>query len=163
MTNMQIASPPWRPVESRSALVSALGTDLAVPKLLTADANTWGWFELQSGKKLVVGYANIGLQPAAAILGDQLFVGICELLVGLETNSLRVLFQYRMPSVFHEFVSLANSIVVRDEVGFVCVSKEGEEVWRRITAGPIASFSVSGTRISGRTIDDESFEFATPR
>lgn len=94
---------------------------------------------------------------------DWSLVGIDEVLASLDANILGIKFSYLMPSVFHEFVYLSDPIVVRDEIGFVAVSIDGQECWRFLTSGPIKKFSIEGGSIVGETIDNESFAFAIPR
>lgn len=153
---------PWTPVDSRSALLNAIADEGPTSELVTADANEWGFFRLPNDKILVVGYADLGLLPMAVMLDNHLLVGIDEILACLDVNTLERKFFYRMPSVFHEFISLADPIIVRDEVGFVALSGNGNERWKFLTSGPINKSYVEGRRLYGETIDDEQFEFLIP-
>lgn len=159
---MNKVSLPWTAVESKSALESAVANEVGTGELLTADPNEWGFFRLPNGKVFVVGYANLGLMPIAVLIGNRLLVGIDEVLDSFDIDTGQRKFSYRMPSVFHEFISLADPIVVRDEIGFVAISADGEEFWSFVTSGPIRRFSIDHGMIHGETIDDEPFEFTIP-
>lgn len=152
----------WSPVESKSALASVFENEIPANEIVTEEPNKWGFFKLQNEKIIVVGYAELGLSPVAVMLDGCLFVGIDELLVCFDADTLQQKFSYRMPSVFHEFVSLGNRIIVRDEIGFVCVSADGYECWKFLTDGPISSFNIEGKNLHGKTIDEEPFEFSIP-
>jgi hypothetical protein len=154
--------PTWVPVESKSALAAILGSDGAASELATEEPNTWGYLQLPNGKKLVIGYSDLGLRPAVISIGRKLFIGIDELLVGLHQDTLERIFTYRMPTVFHEFLSSVDPLVVRDEVGFICVSASGTERWRYLTNGPIQTFSMASGLLRGETIDGEKFSFSVP-
>ncbi len=159
---MEFISVSWTSVESKNALGSLLAKEGATNELATADPTTWGFFPLPNGKKLVVGYANLGLIPVAAVVNGHLLIGIDEILACFDLNTLQRTFTYRMPSVFHEFVSLNDPVIVRDEVGFICISATGVEIWAFLTNGPINQFTIEGAFICGVTIDDEPFKFAIP-
>lgn len=153
---------PWIPAESKSALFSAIVDEMAATEMVTSDANEWGFFRLPSGRILVVGYANLGLLPVATVTNNHLLVGIDEILACYDVDTLQRKFFYHMPSVFHEFVSLANPIIARDEVGFVAISADGGECWKFLTNGPISNFSFESGRLFGETVDNERFEFSIP-
>jgi hypothetical protein len=152
----------WTPVESKSKLEKLLVDNSDEKILITSSPNTWGFFSLPNGTKFSVGYVDLGLPPVACIDGDCFFVGIDEVLSAYNLKTLEQIFSYQMPTVFHEFIELSNSIVVRDEVGFISVSKLGEEQWKFLTDGPIDNFTFDGTKIRGVTIDDEQFLFDIP-
>lgn len=142
--------------------MSAIADEEMVAELVTADANSWGFFRLCSGKILVIGFADLGLSPVAVQVGNRLFVGIDELVTSFHVNTFQRQFSYRMPTVFHEFVSLEDPIVVRDEIGFVGLSPDGEERWTFLMSGPISEFSIERGHVRGETIDREPFDFAIP-
>jgi hypothetical protein len=152
---------PWTSTESKSALAVRLQDEEVASQLETADADTWGFFRLPNGKVLVVGYADIGLLPMAALVNERLVIGIDELLVGYDVRSLTLAqaFLYHMPSIFHEFISMTRQLIVRDELGFVGISLDGAEQWKHLANGPIDKFRVDGNSISGSTIDGERFSF----
>jgi hypothetical protein len=159
---MNSVVPSWTGVESKSALSSAIADQIVAGKMVTADPNAWGFFKLPSGKVLVVGYADLGLLPVAVLFHNRLLVGVDEVLESFDADTLEKQFSYRMPAVFHEFVSLADPIIVRDEIGFVGISADGKECWCSLTSGPIKKFAIEHGRIHGETIDDEPFAFAIP-
>jgi len=156
---MSFITIPWTSADSKSALTSYLADKDVAVKLETHDANTWGFFKLPIGKFLQVGYADLGLLPVATVVNDRLLVGIDELLAGYDSSTLEQVFLYRMPSIFHEFVSLSDPLIVRDEVGFVGISLDGTERWKYLTNGPIDDFEIVGNRIRATTIDGETFTF----
>lgn len=159
---MNIVAPLWASVDSKSALSGAIADQAVAGELMTEDPNEWGFFSLPGGKVLVVGYADLGLVPVAALVQGRLLIGIDEVLAGFDPVTHEKRFSYRMPSVFHEFVSLADPIIIRDEIGFVAISSDGEEQWCSLTSGPIKRFAIESGRIVGETIDDESFAIPIP-
>lgn len=159
---MKIVAPLWISVESKSALSDAIADQSVAGELMTENPSAWGFFSLPGGKVLVVGYADLGLVPVAALSQSRLLVGVDEVLAGFDPVTNEELFLYRMPSVFHEFISLSDPIIVRDEIGFVGISSDGEERWCLLTSGPIKKFTVEHGLIVGETIDDESFAIPIP-
>jgi hypothetical protein len=153
---------PWTSVESKSALVAKREQEEIVGQFETADANSWGFFRLPTGKILTFGYADLGLLPMAVVMDELLIVGIDELLVGYNASTLERVFVYRMPSIFHEFLFETGRLIVRDEVGFVGISPDGTEQWKELTDGPIDKFEIDGNQINGTTIDGEKFSFSLP-
>jgi hypothetical protein len=151
---------PWLPVESRGMLLSNSEATNIVGQIKTSDENSWGYFRVQHDKNFVVGYANLGLSPVAAVVGNYFIVGINEMLAGYNVNGFSPVFVYRMPCVFHEFVSIGDPLIVRDELGFVCISLNGIEQWKYFVNGPINKFEINKTAICGTTIDGEQFSFS---
>ena len=160
--NIKTDVPAWTSLDSKAALVNAIGAGVAIVELTTADPNAWGFFRLPFDKILLVGYADLGLFPVADCIDNRLLVGINELLACFDADTLNCRFLYRMPTVFHEFISLENKIIVRDEIGFLGISINGEELWNFLTSGPINMFYSKSGRIYGETIDGEVFDFAIP-
>lgn len=159
---MNKVAPLWTSVESKSALSGAIADQSVAGELMTENPRALGFFSLPGGKVLVVGYADLGLVPSAALSQSHLLVGIDEVLAGFDPVTHEQLFSYRMPTIFHEFISLADPIIVRDEIGFVGISSIGEERWCSLTDGPIKTFTVERGRIVGETIDDEPFVIPIP-
>ena len=93
----------WVPCDSHSALVARLPPN-ACELLMTDSPNSWGYLVLDSDVIMPIGYADMGLLPLAVRHGERIFVGIDELLVGYDRPSRSILFKYKMPTVFHEFV-----------------------------------------------------------
>lgn len=154
---MELSYIEWISTASKSEAMSGIRAD--TPIILADDENSWGFFRNEHNQKIVVGYADIGLKPQAASAGDTLFIGINELLVGIESESLAVKFRYKMPWLFHEFIQYDSSLLVRDEIGFVNIAKDGRELWERLTSSPIDVFRLEGSCIAGVTIDGDSFHF----
>lgn len=149
----------WIAVDSKSSLMPQLAEVKNHAELVTSDANSWGFFRPSPGCALSVGYANNGLIPSAVITGELFLVGTNELLSAYDAFTLSQVFCYRMPSIFHEFVSVGEVLVVRDEVGFVGLSTTGVELWCHLTEGPIENFEFTDSCIKGVTIDGEQFLF----
>jgi hypothetical protein len=136
-----------------------VGLESEAPVLLTDDYKSWGYFLTENGRKIVVGYANIGLTPQAICDGDTIFAGINEILVGLNSFTLAIKFTYKLPWLFHEFISSEGSLLVRDELGFVKISRDGQKLWEGITEGIIEDFEFNGKKITGSTVEGEDFSF----
>jgi hypothetical protein len=134
-----------------------------VGRLLTSDTNAWGYFETSEGGYMNVGYANIGLKPQGVILGQLLLVGINECLVGYDLSARAAHFSYRMPLVFHEFVDVGDSLIVRDEMGFVGIALDGGELWKFDAGGVVANYVITSSDISGKTLEGLHFSFKLPR
>ncbi|WP_150661923.1 hypothetical protein [Pandoraea sputorum] len=133
-----------------------------VGTLLTSDANTWGYIDTQEGKRLNVGYANLGLVPQAMLVGHLMFVGINECLACYDVSRCAMHFFYRMPFVFHEFVAIDNLLIIRDEIGFVGISLDGDEIWKFVTDGVIENYEMTSSKIKGWTTDGSSFSYQIP-
>lgn len=159
---MKFTKIPWIKIGSKNDLVATCDPQMILNQLVTADANEWGYFKLPNEKLLIVGYADLGLIPQGVIYNGNFLVGIDEVLSSFDVSTLQESFTYRMPSVFHEFVSLGELIVVRDEIGFVAISDGGVEVWKFLTNGPINEFFIEREGIHGDTIDGEKFNFSVP-
>jgi len=150
----------WVPCESYAALVAALPKN-ACELLTTSDANSWGYITFDSDAIIPIGYADIGLLPLGVKRGNRIFIGIDELLVGY-CSSQAVLFRYKMPTVFHEFVRFdQDGLIARDEIGFVGVSYDGDERWN-FCIDVIASYEIDRSTILGKTEEGESFKFTIP-
>lgn len=147
----------WSSVDSKKDILTSINKEYIECEFVTEDPNQWGFFKLPNGKIIVIGFANLGLSPAAIVVKDQLFIGINELLVSFDIANMKKKFTYRMPTIFHEFVEVKDSIIVRDEIGFVCISFKGEEYWKFLVNGPIDKFSIQDGIIHGSTIDNEEF------
>ncbi|MDO8051426.1 hypothetical protein O3301_23435 [Janthinobacterium sp. SUN211] len=157
---MAITTIEWTGVESKSALASVLLDEVPMGHVETADANTWGFFCLPNGEKITVGYANLGLVPIGIFIKENIFVGVCEIVACFNSNNFEKKFSYRMPCVFHEFIFFSGKLILRDEIGFINISFNGDERWKYLTNGPIDKFEINENFIKGTTIDDEGFYFS---
>lgn len=54
-------------------------------------------------------------------------------------------------------VVYADPLLLRDEVGFVCVLLQGQEQWTYMVEGPIRDCHINGNVIVGETLDGEAF------
>ncbi len=158
---MQQSNGHWVACDSRSALIAQLPKNSC--ELLTTDSpSSWGYMEFDSGTIVPVGYADIGLLPLAVRHGDRLFIGIDELLVSYHCSDQSVCFIYKMPTVFHEFVRFdQNGLIVRDEIGFVGISYNGDESWS-FCKDLIACYEIDQATILGKTEEGENFKFIIP-
>ena len=150
----------WQSVESKSAFIAALERCHVAGHVQTEDANHWGYFTLPDQRVYTVAYANLGLPPLAVQWGTRIFVGIDELFVSFDARSGAKDFVYRMPTVFHEIVVYADPLLLRDEVGFVCVTLQGQERWTYMVEGPIQDYRIDGNVIVGETLEGEPFAFS---
>lgn len=161
MQTEQQSNGRWVPCESHAALVAALPKN-ACELLTTSDANSWGYMAFDSDSIIPVGYADMGLPPLSVRRGNRIFIGIDELLIGYDWPRQVVLFTYKMPTVFHEFVRFdQDTLIVRDEIGFVGVSYDGDERWN-FCIDVIASYEIDCSTILGKTEEGENFKFTIP-
>jgi len=161
MRTAQQSNGYWVPCDSRSALVAQLPQN-AYELLVTDSPNSWGYIAFDPDVTIPIGYADMGLLPLAVRHGNRIFVGVNELVVGYGYPSQVVLFKYKMPTVFHEFVRFdQDGLIVRDEIGFVGVSYDGDERWN-FCIDVIASYEIDRSTILGKTEEGESFKFAIP-
>jgi hypothetical protein len=152
----------WVPCDSRNDAEARTSERKLIGTLLTSDANTWGYVETSEGWCLRVGYANLGLVPQAIAVDQSMLVGIDEVLVGYDLSTGSTSFTYRMPWVFHEFVKIDDPLLVRDEMGFVSITMDGNELWKSSAPGVIESYSVTSNQNSGKTTDGTNFLFDIP-
>ncbi|WP_199545352.1 hypothetical protein [Paraburkholderia kururiensis] len=152
----------WQACDSRSDMEARTTGAKVVGTLQTSDANAWGYICTPDGWHLKIGYANIGLVPQAVLVGQSIFVGINECLAGYDLSVGVMRFSYRMPLVFHEFIDVSDSLIVRDEMGFVCMAQDGRELWKFITEGVVDSYEITASTIRGCTVDGLEFSFVIP-
>ena len=153
----------WFPCDSRSDMEARTFGHKIAGTLLTSDPNTWGYFQALEDCRVNIGYANIGLIPQALLVDQRMIVGINECLVGYDLFANTLYFSYRMPLVFHEFVEVGDLLIVRDEIGFVGIASNGNELWEFCTEDVIKSYTVTSSNISGKTIDGLCFMFELPQ
>jgi hypothetical protein len=162
MTMKTVESAHWMPCDSRSDMRSRTSGRSVLDELETSGANTWGYFEIPQGLQLNIGYADVGLEPKSVLVGDKILIGIDECLACYDISTHSKCFSYQMPWIFHEFVAIGDPLIVRDEMGFVCLTLEGKELWKFGTPGIIESYKVSMEQIIGKTTDGQSFVFDRP-
>jgi hypothetical protein len=162
MQTTQQSNGRWVSCDSRNALVAQLPPN-ACELLMTDSPNSWGYIAFDADVIVPIGYADMGLLPLAMRHGNRIFVGIDELLIGYDWTSRSVLFRYKMPTVFHEFVRFdQNELIVRDEIGFVGISYVGDERWN-FCIDVIASYEINQSTILGKTEEGKSFKFTIAR
>lgn len=152
----------WVPCDSRSDLEARLADLRGVavfPVIETEDANTWGYVKVVAEKPaaLPVGYANVGLAPAVTAANGVLLLGITELVAGIDLSTGAVAFRYRMPTVFHQFVRVdERGFLLQDEIGFVLLSRRGEERWR-FCKDLIQDYKLMGDELAVTTFEGDCF------
>jgi len=149
----------WIPCDSPADLHARLAGRTVIGQVHTADANTWGYLEVADGRRVEIAYANTGLMPQAVLDGDDLLVGIGECLACFALSTATRRFLYRMPVLFHEFVQVGDPLIVRDELGFVGLARDGAEQWSFATEDLIASYTLAGRQIRGMTASGQAFAF----
>lgn len=159
---MDVIELKWASVDSKYEVLNLGKCGELRTELLTEDPNRWGFFRFQNGNIIVIGYANLGLPPMWVAMRNSVLIGIDEVLACIDISTLEVRFRYTMPSVFHEFVSVDKSIIVRDEIGFVGLSLEGGETWKFLVDGPVDEFHIKDKIVYGRKIDGDLFNFSIP-
>ena len=152
----------WVHCDSRSQLSAETESKITIGEISTADSNSWGYYNLSKNRCVKISYANVGLTPQSVVYDKYLFIGIDEVLVSYDLSKDIKVFTYRMPFIFQEFVSVGEALIVRDELGFIGLSKNGGESWKFITEGVIETFSVEPPKISGKTVDGETFSYLIP-
>lgn len=152
----------WVPCDSRNDLDGRLAAFRGVtilPLVEAEDANTWGFVKVPTEEPAVlpVGYADVGLTPEVIVESGILLVGITELVAGVDLSTGALVFRYRMPTVFHEFVRIDESgVLVRDEIGFVLLSLDGQERWT-FCKDLIQDYELTGNELVVTTFDGERF------
>lgn len=152
----------WVPCDSRrdlEARLAALRGVAVFPVIETEDANTWGYVKVVSGMPgaLPVGYSDVGLTPAVTAANGVLLLGITELVAGIDLSTGAVAFRYRMPTVFHQFVRVdERGFLVQDEIGFVLLSRRGEELWR-FCKDLIEEYKLMGDELAVTTFEGDCF------
>ena len=161
----------WIPCESYSDMktrIASLPGSKCFEIIQAEDSRSWGFFALRKPHSKTpvllqpIGYADIGLPPEAVRFSNQLLIGVNEKIVVVDVTQGTETFTYRMPTIFHEFLSVNSSgILARDEIGFILLSWKGEERWR-YCKDIIDSYKISGNKISFSTIEGEHFHVHFP-
>ena len=150
--------------DSRSDLEARLSekSPNLMVELTSADARVWGYLTLDK-MTIILGYADLGIAPQFMDAEHLLLVGINELLTCIDVERSEISFQYRLPTIFHEFLHVDKSgILVRDEIGFVLVSLQGEKLWEFLAGDIIEQFSLNARSVSGRTLGGQLFDVQFP-
>jgi hypothetical protein len=149
----------WVSMASKNELNEYLSKKNSITELSDIDANTWGYFEIKNDQFLKIGYVNVGLKPQAILFDEAIYIGINEIFVGYQKDFKKKIFSYKMPTIFHEFINLSDSLIIRDEVGFIGLSRNGEQNWIFLVNGPIEEYNITECLIEGKTMDNETFSF----
>lgn len=153
----------WVPCDSHNGMEACVPKSAVIDTLVTSDANTCGYFKTPTGDQYIqVGYASVGLSPQALLLGQRLFIGIDECFVGYDLSNRTRCFSYRMPMLFHEFSEIGDPLIIRDEMGFVGMTQDGNEIWKFMTEGVIESYTITPVNIYGVTTEGLKFLFELP-
>lgn len=139
------------------------GVEGKVFEILIADEpNTWGYLAIYDEDNIFIpiGFADNGLSPQVKIHDKTAFVGVSDNLSGYSLATGRLFFSYKMPTVFHEFVTFNKDIfIVQDEIGFVGLFYTGEEKWIKICDDIIETYQLNDNSIFGKTIEGDKFNF----
>jgi len=127
--------------------------------LVGHEANAWG-YATRDTTVLPIGYANLGLIPDVMGSDATIFVGSSETVTAIDARTGGTIFAFDMPTVFHEFIRIEHDLLlVRDEIGFIALSHQGEEKWQGLCADVIEDYEIDGAVITGRTLEGPEFRF----
>ncbi|NKC16806.1 MAG: hypothetical protein GKR94_32820 [Gammaproteobacteria bacterium] len=153
----------WVQCDSKSDMQARLDSSECgvFDELITDEANTWGYLRLkEEGICIPIGFADVGLLPEVLLHNRMVYVGITDTVAGYEVATGNLVFKYRVPTVFHEFVaSEREGIIVQDETGFIGLSGDGDQIWMNMCSDTIETYRISGSVIVGRTADGDNFKF----
>ena len=146
-----------RDMEARLSSVDGMVFEI----LLGDEPYTWGYLAIEYFKRIFVpiGFTHVGLSPQVCKIGERVIVGVSEILAGYELNTGKLRFRYRMPTVFHDFVSSdERGFVVQDEIGFIGLSYDGNERWIELYNDNIKTYRLENGTISGETVEGRKFK-----
>lgn len=128
----------------------------------TRDADSWGYIRAEGNGTqyfVPIEYCSSNpLSPEAREHKTVLLIGIFDLLAGYDIRDGRRLFCHTMPWIFHEFVRFEDErFIARDEIAFVCLSYDGDELWTADICDVIESYVVEDNCIRGRTLEGKDF------
>jgi len=134
----------------------------AVSEITTSDPDTWGLLYV-GDLAFRVGFTDVGLVPEVHHDATGTLIGIGELLVAFDVSGKNQLFLYKMPTIFHEFLTVnERGLLVRDETGFILLSRNGEEIWS-YCPDLLGSFELADGIIRGETIEGAPFSVRVPQ
>ena len=157
----------WTKCESRSDMEARLSSIAGnIFDLLMEDqASSWGYLTLvEEGYSLVpIGFCDVGLQPRVSTNNKMVFVGIGSIIAGYELKMGKLVFIYKMPTIFHEFLTTDDQgVIVQDETGFVGLDLDGTQKWIKLYSDIIDTYDFDGRTITGKTFEGSKFEFSIP-
>ena len=125
------------------------------------DSNVWGILALdEDGDVIPLGYPNLGLKPEVIRSGSLICVGIASEVIVYSSETKTVVFRYKVPTVFHEFIEAKETeIVFQDETGFIALSSDGEVLWSKFFDDIVGTYDINDGVISGKTECGDKFEF----
>lgn len=155
----------WNNCDSRSDMEQRLSkVEGRVFNLLEEDeSNTWGYlsFGEEGNVHIPIGFHNVGLFPEAKVLRNIVLVGISKTLAGVNLHGGEMIFKYKMPTVFREFVLFCEEdFIAQDETGFVRLSHSGEERWVKLCDDIVEEYTVTDGYIRGKTMEGDEFSFS---
>ena len=154
----------WTRCDSLSDLQSRLrGTKKRVSKTIqTNDASAWGYLEFPTFA-VPIGFADLGIKPQSASLGSLTIIGINELITGISNSTGEHAFEYRMPTVFYDFLCAdARGVLAADEIGFVWITLDGQEQWKHVAADTLENYTFSDNIIAGNYMGGDTFKIEVP-
>lgn len=147
----------WIPFESRYEMQSFSENSCKNIRVETNDPNSWGVFQVNKIINIEIGYNNIGLLPISLIICNCFVIGINEIVFFIDLIHGKILHKYIVPTIFHNFILYNERLILCDETGFVEISMDGKEKWKKIFPDIINSFSIRDGSIVGSTFDGENF------
>jgi hypothetical protein len=124
------------------------------------DANSWGYMTVGDAVFIPISFANVGLLPQAFIQNEIIVIGISGVLLAYSLKSGKVMFVYKMPTIFHEFVLRTDSFfIIRDEISFICLSYCGDKKWLYMCDDIIDEYHIDNEFIFGITMEGVNFKF----
>lgn len=125
------------------------------------ESNTWGYLVVDESACIPIGFADVGLAPRLHIHGRTLVVGVSGMLSIYDKDAGDLITTYSMPTIFHDFVLFTGSeFIVQDEIGFVCLTYDGNERWTQLFDDIIEVYEFKDESIVGHTLEGTRFEFS---
>ncbi len=152
----------WINCDSRSDMESRLASikGNVFETAMASDSSTWGYIAAENNIFIPIGFADVGLPPQFYIHKNTVLVGVSDTLLGYNLSTGKLIFSYKMPTVFHEFVLfLDDNFIVQDEIGFVSLFFAGNEKWVQLCDDMIETYEVNNSSITGKTVEGSSFHF----
>jgi hypothetical protein len=152
----------WVNCDSRSDLDARLSclNGRVFESSIADESNTWGYMVVEDNIFIPIGFSDVGLPPEVYIYKKAVLVGVSDTLSGYSLDTGELIFTYKMPTIFHEFVLFADfGFIVQDEIGFVSLSYSGGERWSQICDDIIETYNVSNGSIIGETVEGTTFNF----
>ncbi len=154
----------WVQCDSRNDMLARLSLvdNQVFDELITEDSNAWGYLTLNKKNICIpIGFPDVGLSPEVFLHDNMVYVGITDTVAGFDASRGRLVFRYKVPTVFHKFITTyLDGVFFQDETGFVGLTFDGKEKWIKLCSDIIDTYHVRNNTIYGETLDGEKFEFS---